>query len=177
MRILAFDPSMNNWGIVEAVYVDGLLTSIKGEVISPPKSSLKSKTHSDIATCAHIWKCIQPKLSTADFVVTELPLGARSAMAVKGIGIVLGILSICSVENSNFFGYHPGKLKESFTGNRNAGKSDMIARALELYPSLNWPYKTLHGKQELITTKAEHIADACSVLHHFTSLNRELICK
>lgn len=46
-----------------------------------------------------------------------------------------------------------------------ATKEEMISWAMLQHPEANWPMRTEHGKQKVVSGQAEHMADAVATIH------------
>jgi len=120
---------------------------------------------SDVERCKTIYRELMRIIwrENVHGLVFEVPHGgAQSARAARALGLATGILA-CVAEQAGGEGMLPSEYvtpqanKREFCGRNNASKEQMIARAVELWPSAPpWP----RAKGQL-----EHVADAAGCLY------------
>lgn len=91
----------------------------------------------------------------------EVPSGGKSARAVYGFGIAVGVLAGSPVP---VIQVQPAETKLATVGTKTASKEEMIEWAVENYPSAPWIRRKFKGRMEL-TGKNEHLADALAIAH------------
>lgn len=169
IRVLGFDPSMNNWGIAEGYY-DPSVKTIKvnrGYVIQPDKQMEKSKSvrknsqdlnHATILA-SELDKALNRIRPNAIFV--EVPVGSQNARAMCSYGMCIGLLSWIKNQGYPFYLLTPTDIKLGLNQTKTASKQDMIDAAVGFHPDMGWPMRG--GK--IIKAQAEHIADAIGAIH------------
>jgi Holliday junction resolvasome RuvABC endonuclease subunit len=115
------------------------------------------KTHNQLLMYREIWKVFRDFSYGVDVICAEVSTGSQSASAAKAAGACTAILAtyvkpICLVT--------PNEVKVALTGNREATKEQMIARAFSLHPEAPW--KLRQGFPQM---NQEHYADAIGVLY------------
>lgn len=169
LRVVGFDPSMRNWGIVAGRYDTStqLFTPSTIRVVQTEKSANKQVrvSHSDLVSATKICEGIKPFVDGCDLIFVEVPVGSKSSAAMKSYGMCLGILGAVNATGKPMFELTPKEVKMAAVGNPEATKSQMIQWAYSKYPHLDWPTKTVKGVVTVVESKAEHMADAISAIH------------
>lgn len=164
IRVLGMDPSLRNWGMAEATYDlrTGEIEVLNLHLIQPKEETSKQvrKNSKDIEIATQLSAGIQPLLANANFIFAEVPIGSQSARAMASYGICIGILGVINHSSRTLIEVSPTEVKVAFTGTKTATKEQMIAKAMQLYPSANFP-----RHQGRVTNKAEHVADAIASIH------------
>ena len=162
--VLGMDPSLTNWGLA-AANLDletGYLDTPEVFLMSP--NEIKGKqvrvNSNDLHRAEQLARAAFEKAEKAKAVFVEIPVGSQSARAMASYGICVGILAALRTKGIPLIEVTPTEVKESFTGNKNATKSQMIEQALALYPELVFPM--FKGKP---AAKSEHLADAIGAIH------------
>ena len=172
--IVGIDPSLNNWGMVKGeMYVSPTTYEIqsihiKSNTVLQPKTTLQKHSLQSIKDYSRAFEIYSNTLGFIDnapkVVFVEFPIGSQSARAMASYGICLGILG--SLGNSlPIISVTPNEVKMSTVGSRKASKEEMIQWATSTHPELEMPSRTLRGSPTLITSKAEHIADAVGAIY------------
>ena len=164
--VVGFDPSLNNWGIAEAELdlQDGFLSTPTLSLVQPRDDDGKKKVRRnslDLQRAEELMTGAMAAAERAKMVFVEVPVGSQSARAMASYGICIGVLGAIRSRGIPLIEVSPEENKKIFTGDKNAPKKVMIGRAMELYPSANWP---LHGGR-ISEAKAEHMADAIAAIH------------
>lgn len=164
IRVVGFDPSLANFGMVAAkLNIDTLafeVESIKLVETEKDKSKQVRKGSDDLRRCREI---IQAMREFADpervgFGFTEVPIGgAKSANALKALSMATAILGACPVE---LIEVSPTEVKMATVGKKTAAKEDMIEWAIERHPETPW----LKWRGEFVA-KNEHIADGICAIY------------
>lgn len=162
--VLGMDPSLRNWGLASG-FLDmstGALSGVNLHLIQPKEETHKQvrKNSKDLEIAQILAEGLSPFLSVAQMIFVEVPVGSQSARAMASYGICVGILGAIKATGTTLIEVSPTEVKVAFTGNKTATKEEMIQKALELYPTANFPKHA--GK---ITAKAEHVADALGAIH------------
>jgi len=161
LRVLGMDPSMRNWGICSAIVYSDELEKIRVtaiDLIHTEKTKNKSiRTNcADLDTAKELADVLIP-LPQAHAVFCETPVGSQSSAAMKSYGMCLGLLGVMQSQSNNIITVSAESIKVFLCDNKKASKHDVINAVYEIFPNLDWPTKR---DGSLVTTKAEHIADA-----------------
>lgn len=172
IRIVGFDPSLNNWGCCDGYYdTNSDFIGIGGiTLINPVKETSKSvrQNSKDIDRAVQLTSGVIDHINKSQphAVFIEVPVGSQSARAMASYGICIGVIAACqSFTNIPFFQITPQQVKLATVGSKTATKQEMIAWAFNLYPSINWPITNRNGKKSVTASKAEHLADAIGAVH------------
>lgn len=162
--VVGFDPSLRNWGIaqsfldLETGYLDTPVLSII-ESVDPTGLQVRQNSK-DLSLAEQLSTGVIPAASKAKAIFVEVPVGSQSARAMASYGICVGVLGAIKALGIPLIEVTPTEVKVAFTGNKTATKEQMIAQAVKLYPSANFPMH--RGK---VANKAEHVADAIATIH------------
>jgi Holliday junction resolvasome RuvABC endonuclease subunit len=164
--VLGMDPSLRNWGLAAATLdlSDGVLTTPNLGLIQTgdePKGKQVRQNSFDLVRATTLYDGVLSWVQAAKVVFVEVPHGSQSAAAMKGYGIVLGVLGSIIASGIPIIQVTANENKKLFTGDKNATKDQMIAKAFEWYPDANWPTH----KGTITAGKAEHMADAVAAIH------------
>lgn len=124
LKVLAIDPA-TNCGWAHSCGTHGLLDLSKNKDESPGMR------------LARLWTFLQGMLESPGIDA----IGFESSQNVRGNGIKLQsrlegvIILFAETRGVPYRAYNPSELKKLSTGSGNAGKEDMVARALEIRPS------------------------------------------
>lgn len=162
--VVGFDPSLLNWGVAKA-HLDlttGYLSTPDLEVVAPEELKTKQvrRNSEDLFRAKQLSAAILPAAKAAKAIFVEVPVGSQSARAMASYGICVGILSTLLADGYSLIEVTAAEVKRALTGNSTASKSEMITKAMELYPEANFPHR--RGK---ILKSAEHVADAIGAIH------------
>ena len=165
IRVVGLDPAFSNFGSVTADLIIPTLElkNLKLALLKTTKMSGKSVRVSsdDLRRAKEIHSFLGKVCSGASLIFSEIPSGSQSAVASKGLGIALGILSSCPLPIIEVTAM---EVKKASVGKKTATKQEMIDWAYNKYPSANW--KTVKRKGEVkLTNDNEHLADAIAVIH------------
>lgn len=162
--VLGMDPSLSNWGLASAQLCleTGILDTPRLDLVRPKKMAGKQVrvNSNDLHRSARLAEAVFEAATQAKAIFVEVPVGSQSARAMASYGICVGILGSLRAKGIQFIEVTPSEVKETFTGDKNASKQMMIAKALELYPDANFPMNK--GK---VANTAEHVADAIASIH------------
>ena len=163
------DPSFRKWGLCLGTYdtdtgdvtvdsIDVIATEIKRE--------FKYKNLKDLEETDRLVEAITEIVPKDAYIFTELPIGSKSAAAMKGYGICVGVTSNLKQHTSlPIQVVREFEVKFALGLERNASKRKIIDAAYSKHPHLNWPFYKFRGELELIKGRAEHMADAIGALH------------
>lgn len=165
MRVVGFDPSLNNWGIASGVLVPSTLelTVEKLDVIRPVFDDGKQVRNNskDLERAEQLAKAAVAAAQGAHAVFVEVPVGSQSARAMASYGVCVGVLGALRAQGIPFFEVTPSEVKLAVGNKKDATKAEMIAYAMARQPNAPWPYR--HGK--LNASLAEHMADAVAAIY------------
>ena len=162
--VVGFDPSLRNWGIAESFldletgYLDVPVFTLVQTVDPTGKQVRQNST--DLSLAMQLATVTIPIAKKAKAIFVEVPVGSQTARAMTSYGICVGVLGAIQSLGIPLIEVTPTEVKVAFTGNKTATKEDMIAKAVELYPTANFP--NVKGR---VTGKAEHVADATAAIH------------
>lgn len=166
--VVGLDPSMRNWGIaVGSLDLDSLKVTIKELIVnspSEPTSQTIKQNVKDIHVAQRHYSALYPILKASGISFVEIPIGSKSAAAMKGYGLCIGVLGSLKDTNTPLYRVSPNQVK-SVTGNSKASKKEMISWAMNEHPEAPWPMKKIKGIESPIEGVAEHMADAIAAIH------------
>jgi hypothetical protein len=79
--------------------------------------------------------------------------------------VCVGILGALRADHVPFYEVNPIEVKLISVGSKTATKNQMIDWATEKHPYAPWPRRIINGQKSLITSKAEHMADAIAAIY------------
>lgn len=171
IRVIAQDPSMNNWGLVAAtvnvvtneIVIQDMktLTNLKSDLST--KKTVRKSTQ-DLTRARQINTQLKAFFDTHDpnFTMVEVPHGSQSASAMKGYGICLGILGSITTP---LIQLSEQECKINAVGKKSATKKEMIDWAMALHPEAPWKMRKSKGVLVSVDGYNEHIADAIGALY------------
>lgn len=162
--VLGMDPSLRHWGLAEASLClkTGILDPTLLRVIEPEDLQGKQvrQNSSDIHLAYQLAEPVMEAVKRAKVIFVEVPVGSQSARSMASYGVCVGVLGAVRALGIPLIEVTAMEVKRIFTGNKNATKKQMIAKAIELYPNVEFP-----SHRGRITDKAEHVADALGSIH------------
>jgi hypothetical protein len=162
--VLGMDPSLRNWGLASAELdlATGFLDTPNLELVCPKDLSGKQvrQNSSDLHLAEQLATEVITKARKAKVIFVEVPHGSQSARAMASYGICVGVLGAVRSLGIPLIEVTALEVKLALSNKKTATKDEMIAAAMNFYPSCTWPMH--HGK---ITSKAEHVADAIGAIH------------
>lgn len=162
--VVGFDPSLRSWGVASATLdlLTGILTVPSLSIIEPkdPKGKQVRQNSHDLYRAEQLAESALAFARKAKAIFVEVPVGSQSARAMASYGICVGILGAIKAEGIPLIEVTPAEVKKAFTGKKDASKDEMIAKAIEFYPTADFP--KYNGK---MTAKTEHVADAIAAIH------------
>ena len=165
IKVMGFDPSLRNWGIAYGSYsIESGIAVDKLSIIQTESDKGKQtrQNSKDINTAMQLFESAYEAAKGIDAVFVEVPVGSQSSRAMASYGVCIGVLgALCSLKVP-VYEVTPTEVKLSTVGTKTASKEEMIAWAYNKYPEINWP-KSYAGS--LITSKAEHMADAVGAIY------------
>lgn len=169
IKIVGFDPSLNNWGIaIGTLNLSTMNLKIYHlDVTSPAFETGKTtrKNSTDVERAAQLYKAAIPACEGASAVFVEVPVGSKSARAMASYGICIGVLGSIRGTGVPFFEVTPNEVKLETTGKKTATKQDMIDWAMTRHPEAPWPMRKQKGESVVIAGQAEHMADAVGAIY------------
>lgn len=171
IKILGQDPSMQNWGVsVLELDLDTFeLTPIAQKVLTnKKKDSAKKKqvrqSSIDFERASDLYKDLHEFIQEHNpaFTMVEMPVGSQSASAMKGYGIVMGVLGSLAQYGYKLPVVQVSELENKINavGKRTATKKEMIEWAMKKYPNADWKTRKLKGEVVSVDGYNEHLADA-----------------
>ena len=124
--------------------------------IKEPKTKQVRKNSKDLYSASSIAEVAVEAAQRAKVIFVEVPHGSQSARAMASYGICVGILGAMRASGLTLIEVSASEVKKVFTGDPQATKELMIAKAKEYYPDAQMP---------VAASKAEHLADAIAAIH------------
>ncbi len=168
LRVLGFDPSLNNWGIAAGLLdLDTRGITINYLAVTKPvlpKGKQVRQNSKDLEAAHQLAEKALATIPDAQAIFVEVPVGSQSARAMASYGICIGILGALRAQGIPFFEVTPTEVKLAAVGDKKATKRQMIDWAVAEHPSAPWPYYKKNGQQLITESSAEHMADACAAI-------------
>lgn len=166
MNIVGVDPSLRNFGIVNAILDTDTLefevTSMK--LVESEDNAKKAKTvrknSDDLRRARLLHEGFQLACQGASFAFVEVPVGSQSARAMASYGICIGVLASCPI---SMIQVTPTEVKLAMTGEKTATKDEMIEAAVKAHPGAKWLTRKSGGQLALLAAN-EHLADATGAI-------------
>lgn len=162
MKIIGLDPSLRNFGIVEAdLDIDTFKFKVTNmRLIESEDNAKKQKTvrknSDDLRRAKLLHDGFVDACKGASFAFVEVPVGSQSARAMASYGICIGVLAACPIA---MIQVTPTEVKLAGTGIKTATKDEMIEEAVKQYPDAKWLTRKSKGELVLMNDN-EHLADA-----------------
>ena len=159
--VLAFDPSMRNWGCVVANWSNKKLTIIHTETISID-SFASAKNIQLLEIASEMYKQLSTLIENyrPDAIISEIPHGSQSANAMKSYAFVITILGIIATLGIPFKTISAYDVKH-VVGSDNPSKKQIVEWVSSKHPNV-FPLSRL-GKVSVDSN--QHIADAIVVIY------------
>lgn len=171
IRIAGFDPSLRNWGICIADYCtfSGKFTILKTHTVKTEftKALKLPKNLKDTVASQTLYKQCRSFLSDVDIIVAEIPIGSKSASAMISYGICVGVLGSLTANGIALVRVTPQAVKK-VVGYADATKEEVIAYVCSNHPELKVTTRLVKGKEVIVKSAIEHIADSIAALHAAT---------
>lgn len=167
MKVVGFDPSLNNWGIAQGLLHDNNLHIDHLSVTQPvlPTGKQVRQNSLDLGAAEQLAHAAFKTSRGADVIFVEVPVGSQSARAMASYAICIGVLGSLRALGIPFFEVTATEVKLAMTGLKTATKSQMIQAAEALHPQANWPRFKRDGQSYITESKAEHMADAIGAIY------------
>ena len=104
-------------------------------------------------------------IQDVDVIFAEVPIGSQSSRAMASYGVCIGVLGALKALNYPVIQVTPNEVKVRTTGSKTASKEEMINWVLTQHPHINFPTKKYKGTDQIIYSKAEHMADAVASIY------------
>lgn len=162
MNIVGIDPSLRNFGIVNAILdTDTMQFEITSMKLVESESNSKKekvvrKNSDDLRRARLLHEGFVEACQGASFAFVEVPVGSQSARAMASYGICVGVLASCPIAMVQVT---PSEVKMAGVGYKTATKEEMIEAAVNAYPSAKWLMRKLKDELVLMNDN-EHLADA-----------------
>lgn len=165
IKIAGLDGSKTNFGIaLMSMDVETLELSVDDLILVKTEKSKEKQVRAssdNLARAQQIAQVVRESLGDSISVFGEVPSGGQSYDAVLGFGIVIGLYASIPLP---FIEVSPSETKKAAVGTRTASKEEIIAWAMEKFPSAPWRTRKLKG--EIVPTNDnEHLADAVAIVH------------
>ena len=166
MKIVGVDPSLRNFGIVEAVLdTDTMEFAITNmNLVESEDNAKKAKTvrknSDDLRRASLLHTGFQDACKDAAFAFIEVPVGSQSARAMASYGICIGVLASCPIPMIQLT---PTEVKLAMTNEKTATKGEMIDAAVKAHPYAKWMTRKSKGELVLLNDN-EHLADAVGAI-------------
>lgn len=167
IKVLGFDPSTSNWGMVlTTVNLNTLQVRVEEMLLSETESEAKKgviKQSDDLRRARAQYEEMMRMCSKASLVISEIPFMNPGSYASANFnsGLVTGVLAACPLP---IIQVSPQEVKLIATGARNAAKEEMIQWGMEKHPEAPWLTRKLKGKVVPIKSN-EHLADALAAVY------------
>tara|TARA_B110000967_G_scaffold38238_1_gene37808 strand:- start:7786 stop:8361 length:576 start_codon:yes stop_codon:yes gene_type:complete len=175
LDVVGFDPSLNNWGVARGIYCTESqgLEILELDVIKPvlPTGKQVRQNSKDLQAALQLSKGASMHSKGADAIFIEVPIGSQSARAMASYGICVGVLGSLRSNGVPFFEVTPTEVKLATVGSKTASKTEMIEWGTTHQPQAPWPTRKVKGVEQVITGKAEHMADAIGAIKAGTQLD------
>lgn len=169
IKVVGFDPSLRNWGIAigHLVTATGDITIEQLSIRKPQVNEGKQvrQNSQDLDKAEQLFQAAMAAVEGAQAVFVEVPVGSQSARAMASYGICVGVLGALRASGVPFFEVNPEEVKLATGLSKTASKDAMIAWAMQRHPDVAWPMQTKKGVNSVVTSTAEHMADACAAIH------------
>lgn len=148
-----------------------------GTITTAHISKLKLPTNiRDVMASQLLYKQCALLVQQADIIVAEIPIGSKSASAMKSYGICCAVLG--SVAGSKeLVRVTPQSVKKT-AGYDDATKDEVIEFVLNKHPEIKVITRKVNNQKVLVKKSIEHIADAVTALHAAlatTSFNQKVL--
>lgn len=176
IKVVGLDPSLRNWGIAMGRVIPGqpeTLTIQHVQVINPELSKGKQVRQNslDLESAKQLCEGAIKAAQGAQAIFVEVPVGSQSARAMASYGVCVGVLGSLRAMGIPLFEVTPAEVKLAGAGKAMATKLEMIQWAMGKHPEANWPMQKQKGELSVITSKAEHQADALAAIYAGMSCN------
>ena len=165
INVLGVDPSLSNFGLVEATIdietLDIVITSMRLVETENEKGKQVRQSSDDLRRAILIHKAFSKAYVGKIFVISEIPSGSQSSRGSLSNGACLMAIAGSPVP---VIQVTPNEVKMVSVGKRNASKAEMIEWATSKYPRLDWFTHKSKGKI-ICGNKNEHLADAIATIH------------
>jgi len=174
IKVVGFDPSMNNWGIAHGTLYPGelnngftlLITDISVTQPVIPTGKQVRQNNKDLEAAKQLSMGALAAAQGAKAIFVEVPHGSQSARAMASYGLCVGVLGSLRASGIPFFEVSEGEVKLASLGKKSkTTKLEMIQWAMAKHPEANWPTYKRDGKDIVSESKAEHMADAIAAIY------------
>ena len=159
IKILSYDPSLRNWGVVKATYDIGLLTIQDTSIIKTKntKSKTVKQNQSDIQSANELYLGLVDEVKSADLICIEVPHGSQSSRAMVSYGVCVALIGVIQALNPNIIQVSANDVKAVVRTDKDhkPTKQEIIDWVKDKHPEANLP----------TTLSAEHICDAIVAIY------------
>jgi hypothetical protein len=174
VKTVGIDCSTSNLGIakclvdidtLEIEVVDLILTKTESEAKKGVIKTVDNWRRAQELRGGLIMGCTGQSIAVAEIPLYLTPHPGMNANAASSSnhnsGIVIGVLAGCPIP---IVPVMPADVKIAAVGVRNAAKEEMVAWAMEKYPTAPWRMRKLRGAMVPLADN-EHLADAIACVH------------
>jgi len=166
IHVLGCDPALANMAFarmsldLEHLELDLLELSIVQTERGADKKVVRASSV-DLRRAQELHAGMQSASKGCRLCFAEIPSGAQSASAARGLGIAVGVVASCPIP---LIQVQPLEVKMASVRSKTATKKEMIDWAFSLYPNANW--MRARGKSDgPLVADNEHMADAVGAVH------------
>lgn len=160
IKAIAIDPAFANMGLAR-VSIDTQSSKVACDdlkLIRTEQLDLKvvRKSSSDLSRARVLSQALTEWCYGSTIAFAEIPSGAQSAAAAKGLGIAVGVIAGCPLP---LIEVSPTEVKRLFGEKGPVSKAQIITWAMKTWPQAPW----LKHKGK-VTLANEHLADALAIV-------------
>lgn len=167
IKVVGFDPSLRNWGMSKCLYYPETrdLKVIDLGLINPSLPTGKVKQGElDIIASMQLFQQAQDFIKDVDIVCAEIPVGSQSSRAMVSYATCTSIIGALLAQGMKLVAVTPTEVKK-IVGTDNPTKHQIIEWVLQHHQHVPFPMYTRKGKQLIVESKAEHMADSIVAIH------------
>jgi len=171
MKIVGMDPSLSNFGVVEAILnLDNMSIEVQAMrvVQTEPEKDKKVRKQvrmnsQDLERARALYRGAMEAVEGRFLAFIEVPVGSQSARAMASHGICLGVIAAVA-ETLPVIQVTPNEVKLAGCGIKTATKTEMIEAMIAKHPNAPWPMQKKGGVMIPIASQCEHLADAVAAI-------------
>lgn len=159
VKVIAFDPSLRNWGAAIADVDNTEITILSTGVLKTKPVNIKrmSQNKKDLITAEELYTGLKKVLDPEAIYCVEVPHGSQSSRAMVSYGVCIALIALIRADNPKMVLVSANDVKAIVRRDKehNPTKDDVI----------NW-VKANHPEAPLPTDKSvEHVCDAIVAIH------------
>ena len=158
INVVAFDPSLRNWGVATADYDGDIFHITDAFVISTENTKGIKQNESDILAAHKLYTELLPYVESADIITIEVPHGSQSSRAMVSYAVCVALIASLRATNSKMVHVSANEVKSLVRTDKDhkPTKKEVIQWVRDKHPTLELP---------IAITKAEHPCDAIVAMH------------